>query len=148
MFQKITRKFSSKQFLNFNFISSNPKPLDKILILNSPETVKIQNFVNKDTNIVFSDGGVNRIKEFGLTDKIIKNLKSKPQVIGDFDSLKEFNKEKFQYFQNSDQDLNDMEKSLQYIQKNLEKEKNNPREILIVGILGGRFDHTMYLIYL
>lgn len=134
--------FSTKRHLDFRFIDGKKNNLDYAVILNSPLTTKIPHLIKENLNIIFCDGGVNRRFDYGITDEKLKILDHRPLVVGDFDSLNEFDYEKFNYRKEPSQDYNDMEKGLRVASDFVLKEEFT-REILITGIIGGRFDHSM-----
>lgn len=87
----------------------------------------------KDTDIIIcADGGVDNAKKIG----VIPNY-----IIGDLDSASkssiEFFKDKSKIIKNDNQDKTDLELALSLA------ETLNPSEILIIGAIGNRIDHTL-----
>lgn len=144
MFKNTLKRFSfsTKRHLDFRFVDGKVNNLDYAVILNSPLTTKIPHLMKENLNIIFCDGGVNRRNDYGITDEKLKILKNRPLVVGDFDSIEEFDYEKFNYHKEPDQDFNDMEKGLRVAADFVLKEEFK-REILITGVVGGRLDHSM-----
>lgn len=87
----------------------------------------------KDADIIIcADGGANNAKKIGLTPNYI---------IGDLDSASkssiELFKDKSKIIKDDNQDNTDLEKALSLA------ETLNPSEILIMGAIGDRIDHTL-----
>ena len=87
----------------------------------------------KDADIIIcADGGVNNAKKIGVTPNYI---------IGDLDSASkssiELFKDKSKIIKDDNQDNTDLEKALSLA------ETLNPSEILIMGAIGDRIDHTL-----
>jgi thiamine pyrophosphokinase len=120
------------------------KPLDflKVLTMKNKIAIIANGYVN-DINfhkdlledadvIVCADGGADNAKKIGITPDYI---------IGDLDSVTssaiEFFKEKSKIIKDSNQDSTDLEKALSLV------DNLSPSEILIIGAIGNRLDHTL-----
>jgi len=105
-----------------------------LLLLNGepPSQNLLNHFWEQTTHKICADGAANLLHERGLQPDII---------IGDFDSISE---ETQQYYSDSvmhhisEQDTTDCEKALQYCSK----KKIN--EVILLGALGKRMDHSLY----
>lgn len=142
---------SNSLIINHDFLNYNYNHCNNIcLFVNSPnlsniftKTIKQNLQSNSFHMIICADGGINHLHDYILLNPTIFIH----YIIGDLDSI---NKEIQDYYEQHgtkiikdlNQDMNDLEKCLHFIQDNIQ-EKKNIEKILIYGAFGGRVDQMM-----
>ncbi|CAL6023199.1 Thiamin_pyrophosphokinase [Hexamita inflata] len=126
--------------MNLNFITSlssqqNPKVAFNMVLLNYKLPSWWQNTLKYATQIIVADGGAEQFKHTTL------QLQDKTIIMGDFDSISEqtslnLQQRGYKFISTPDQDHTDCEKAVNMLPNTL--------PILVLGALGGRFDHSLY----
>lgn len=92
---------------------------------------RFRSFLQEDSEIIAADGGVNKLKEWGIIPD---------RVFGDMDSIEDrgFWEEKTKVIEIEEQDTTDLEKCLYSTDAEL---------YLAFGFTGSRFDHSLYTLH-
>lgn len=112
-----------------NELKIENKKFDKIICLKGDLPSKDEFNLLKDITLIAADGAYNELYNLEITPDI---------VVGDMDSIKNENiSEGIELFHLRDQNTNDFEKCILYL------DENSNQDILILGLNGGVLEHTL-----
>ena len=135
---------------------SNVKSKKALILLNNKEHFNVSFLIDKNTShVIYSDGGFNHKRYYGLKKNFLMKYPLKQILIGDFDSFNNRNiqldpkKEKLEVIHVHDFNSTDFGKALTYTTENVFQGEEDGGEdcdnfVICTGVLStDRFDHAM-----
>lgn len=124
------------------FFDATQIPCDySIIVLNQKIICKHFDMLFKRASLrICADGGYDQLRNWIGHERVAFNDYAPDYIIGDLDSINNDIAEKTKIVRIADQDRNDLQKCIDFV---LSPDKCQNKTFVIVGALGGRFDHEL-----